>query len=170
MSVKDSVVFTVDGENHEIVLDKLTSDSVTLVINSDPIEVTLKMGDSKKVDVDGDGILDLLVELRSIDVPHQKADIYFEDITVKQESAPVEEVEAEETESEAEETEEVEEIEEEEPETLTTPTAAAVEEVPPALPEEKPSKLWIWVSIAVIIVVVGIGYFFVRKKKSDNIL
>ncbi|MCG2718498.1 MAG: hypothetical protein L6408_06675 [Nanoarchaeota archaeon] len=155
MSIKDALVISL-GESgggsaggtaaHQIVLDKLTSDSVNLLIYSEPIEVTLKVGESKKVDVDDDGILDVLIKLRSIDVPHKKADIYFEDITPAKEVAPpggIKEV--------------GEEIVEEKPE---VPTGKA-----PAVPEEVPeSKVWLWALITVVIIVIGVGYWFIKKK------
>lgn len=158
MSIKDAAVVSLGelgggsagGEaSHQIVLNKLTSDSVTLLIYSNPLEVTLKVSESKKVDVDSDGILDILIELRSIDVPHQKADIYFEDITPKKETAPSEEVKEE-------------EVAEEKP---IVPTGEV-----PAVPEEAPSKTWLWILIIVVLAVVGVGYVVLNKKGKKIIL
>ncbi|MDP2906642.1 MAG: hypothetical protein Q8O03_01765 [Nanoarchaeota archaeon] len=152
MSIKDAVVVSLGeqgggsagGEvSHQIVLNKLTSDSVTLLIYSNPLEVTLKVSESKKVDVDADGVLDILIELRSIDVPHQKADIYFEDITPMKEAAPP----AEEAEEES---------AEEKPE---VPTGEE-----PSVPEEVSSKAWLWILLIAVLVVVGVGYWFTKKK------
>jgi len=151
MSIKDASVVSL-GEfgggsgggstSHQIVLDKLTSDSVTLKIYSEPIEIVLKVGESKKVDIDGDNILDILIELRSIDVPHKKADIYFEDITPKKEAVPSEEVE-------------------EKPGILT----GAVQKESPEVPKEKPSKAGLCVLIIILVMITIIGYWFIKNKK-----
>lgn len=153
MSIKDAVVVSLGEQGggsaggkvgHQIVLDKLTSDSVTLLIYSDPIEVVLKAGESKKVDVDADGVLDILIKLNSIDVPHKKADIYFKDITPMKEAAPS-----------AEEAEE--EVAEEKP---VVPTGEA-----PAVPEETlKSRVWLWILLIVVLAVIGVGYWFTKKK------
>lgn len=152
MSIKDALVISLGdlgggsaGGNvpHQVILNKISSDSVTLLIYSEPIEVVLKVGEFKKVDVDADGILDILIKLNSIDVPHQKADIYFEDITVAKEAVPP--------------AEEAEEVVEEEPEVPA--------EAPPTAPEETTkSKVWLWILLIVVLVAVGIGYWFMKKK------
>ena len=45
----------------------VSKDTVTLIIESTPIEVTLKVGEMKEVDVNGDGVNDLKVTLTAIE-------------------------------------------------------------------------------------------------------
>lgn len=154
MSIKDAFVVSLGElgggstggeESYQIVLNKLTSDSVTLLIYPGHLEVVLRVGESKKVDVDGDGILDIFIELRGIDVPHQKAEVYFEDITPMKEAAPP--------------AEEAEEVAEEKP---LVPTGEE-----PAAPKEVPSRAWLWILVIVILVVMVLGYFVLRKRVYD---
>ncbi len=151
----DSIVFSVNGESHQIVVDKLESDSVTLIFYSDPIKATLKIGESKKVDVNGDGLLDILVELKNIDVPHKKAEIYFEDISPQKEPAPPSGITEETKDSESEEATEKEE---------TTPKTEETTPTNPKYQEETSSKLWIWILGIVIILVIAFGFWFIKRK------
>jgi len=149
LTVKDSVVFNIGGESHQIILDYYSADSVTLLIYSEPLTVTLKVGESKKVDVNDDGILDLLVELRSLNINPMRADIYFEDISVKQEAAPIEEETVEETVDGA----------------LDTPTASMIDGPPEDLIEEEEGNLVGIISLLlVILAIIGIGYWFIKRK------
>ena len=118
-----------------------------LIYSAQPIEVVLNVGESKKVDVDDDGILDILIKLRSIDVPHKKAEIYFEDITTTKEVAPpggIKEVGKD--------------VVEKKPE-------VPIGKSPVASEEAHHSKAWIWILIIVIIAVIGVGYWFMKKNK-----
>lgn len=58
--------FDLDEEEHKIVLDALGGDYVDLTIQSDPIKFRIKIGETKKFDLDGDGEYDLLIRLESI--------------------------------------------------------------------------------------------------------
>ncbi len=55
-----------DKKIHDITVVDLGTDSATLRIESDPIEVTLNVGESTEVDITGDGELDLYVSLVSV--------------------------------------------------------------------------------------------------------
>ena len=62
------VTFTVDGSTkHKMTFKAVSKDTVTLIIESTPIEVTLKVGEMKEVDVNGDGVNDLKVTLTAIE-------------------------------------------------------------------------------------------------------
>ena len=61
---------------HSVTIQEVTGDSVTLIIESDPIGVTLTIGETKEVDVDGNGINDLAITLNGIN--NGVADLTFE--------------------------------------------------------------------------------------------
>ena len=62
-----SKTFTIDGKvKHKVTFKEITSNTAVIVIQSDPIEVKLTIGESKEVDVDANGKNDLLVTLVSI--------------------------------------------------------------------------------------------------------
>jgi len=68
------VTFSLDGTTeHKITWTKVEANSVTLTIESTPQEVQLNVGESKDVDVTGDGINDISVKLVKID--DNKADV-----------------------------------------------------------------------------------------------
>tara|TARA_Y100000034_G_C6909729_1_gene423743 strand:- start:9365 stop:12343 length:2979 start_codon:yes stop_codon:yes gene_type:complete len=71
----DSVKFSIKEEDHIVIVDAITSDSVTMTISSDPITLTLKIGESKKVDIDDEEGEDLEVTL--IDILDDEAFIKF---------------------------------------------------------------------------------------------
>ena len=52
---------------HSVTIQEITENSVTLIIESDPIEVTLLIGETKEIDVDGNSINDLAITLNDID-------------------------------------------------------------------------------------------------------
>ncbi|MBT3405527.1 hypothetical protein HN832_05085 [archaeon] len=66
LKVKERVKLKINSQTHYVGIKELTDESVTLEIQSDPIEVTLKIGEEKRVDVDADDILDLIVKLNGI--------------------------------------------------------------------------------------------------------
>ena len=62
------VTFTLDGSSeHKITFKQVASDKVTLIFESDPVEVTLTVGETKLVDLDADGVDDVRVTLNSIE-------------------------------------------------------------------------------------------------------
>jgi len=129
--------FTLDGTTvHKITIKEVTLTTVTIVIESDPIELTLAIGETKEVDVDGDGENDISVTLNDI------TDAGAADLTTKRLTP----------------------LPEETTPTETTPTETTPTETTPTMPEEEPSNAWLWVLIVVILAVVGAGYFFIKKK------
>ena len=63
---KQEVKFEIEDEEHKMIVDSVYSDSVDIIIQSEPIEVNLKIGETKKFDLDGDGKYDLEVKLKNI--------------------------------------------------------------------------------------------------------
>ncbi|MBS3141047.1 hypothetical protein J4405_02795 [Candidatus Woesearchaeota archaeon] len=84
MSVTEGQVFVLDFSGsysegnlgfHSITIEKIMSDYITLTIRSDPIIVTLKINEEKKVDINNDGVDDLSILLKSIE--NGKADLVY---------------------------------------------------------------------------------------------
>ena len=59
--------------SHSVTVSEITDTSATIIIESEPITLTLEIGDIEQVDVDGDGINDLEVTLN--DIIDEKADL-----------------------------------------------------------------------------------------------
>ncbi len=66
LSVKERFKFEVGGENHYVGVKELTKINATIEIASEPIEVTLGIGEDAKADVDDDGYYDVYVKLNNI--------------------------------------------------------------------------------------------------------
>ena len=52
--------------SHVLFVDEVTENSATITISSEPITVTLSLGETRTFDLDGDGVDDLSVELVSV--------------------------------------------------------------------------------------------------------
>lgn len=83
MQTGDTIPVDVGGESHTIRLVDVTPDSATIDIMS-PLRVTLNLGEIKDVDVNGNGINDLRVELLQIILP----DTAVVKLTLLSEKAP----------------------------------------------------------------------------------
>ena len=60
--------FSLDGvTEHTLTFKEITQDSVTLIIESDSVEVVLKIDETKKVDINNDNVDDLEIKLNSIE-------------------------------------------------------------------------------------------------------
>jgi len=70
--------FLIDGEEHQIEYTQTDGDSIKIIVQSDPQELDLNPGESKKVDLDNDGVYDLLVTFNSY--TDGEADITYERI------------------------------------------------------------------------------------------
>lgn len=70
---KQRVKLKVGGKTHYVGVTSVSTDTVTLELTSDPQTATLKVGDERKFDVDGDNVYDVMVKLNAI--INNKADI-----------------------------------------------------------------------------------------------
>jgi len=61
-----NVKFKLGEEDHEIKIDSVKTDSVDIIIRSEPIKLSLKIDEIQEVDIDGDGSGDLIVKLIQI--------------------------------------------------------------------------------------------------------
>ena len=69
----EKIPFEYSGKTHHISITSIEEDKVTLIIESEPIKITLKIGQSKNIDIDSDEIPDIMAVLNSI--VNGKADI-----------------------------------------------------------------------------------------------
>lgn len=135
--------FTLDGTTiHTLkikAIDEIAG-TVTIIIESDPITITLKIGETEEVDVDADGTNDISVTLNKI------VDGVADITTKRLAPLPKEEVPTEEV----------------------PPTEKPAEEIPTA--PEAASKTWQWMLIIVVVIVIGVGYYFMKKKKGYDMV
>ena len=140
MRVNDALKFQFRNEEHKVELISLSSSSVLLRISSDPIEVTVNLGETEEVDIDGDGINDMSIYLRDISLG-------VADLSFKQISEPT---------TEPEETNGTE---------TTDVNGTETTETTEITPTEK-SNLGMYVVVVLIAIFAGIAiwYFFFRNR------
>lgn len=62
-----SVSFSLeDAKQHTITADKIVNDSVVLTVKSEPVSVNIKTGETKNIDINGDGKPDVAIPIKSI--------------------------------------------------------------------------------------------------------
>ena len=89
-----AIEFSLDGKTeHKIKIEEVTGTSVKLTIASTPSEATLNIGESVEVDVDGNGVKDIKITLKSTEIEKQKVTLDVEKISSVVEEPKVEEVE-----------------------------------------------------------------------------
>ena len=131
------VSFTLDGQNvHKMTFKEVTASKVTLVLESEPVEVTLEIGETKSVDIDRDGTDDVELKLESIKNGVAQ-------VTTKKLAAPTSDTTTT-TLARA----------------VTTTTPVPVQPVA----EEKASLAWLWI-LVVIVVIIVIVVIAKRKKR-----
>jgi hypothetical protein len=59
--------FIIDNEEHTIKLNSVSGDSVNLIIQSNPVQLDIKIGEIKKIDLNDDGFYDLQIKLNGIE-------------------------------------------------------------------------------------------------------
>jgi len=137
---KHRVKFQIESENHHVGVVSLTETQATLEIASDPVQITLSIGEDAKIDVTDNGFYDVYVVLNGI--ANNKADLTIRQIN--------------------------EEIPEDQGPVQTDGEVAgedAVDEVVDGEEEAERNLTWLWVLIVVIIVIVIIGG--VAKKRMS---
>ncbi len=73
----NGVRFNRKGEEHKVMLRSITKDSVILELNTKAQTLNIAVGETKNVDMDGNGKNDLAVTLNSTDTTHQTASLTF---------------------------------------------------------------------------------------------
>jgi len=146
--------WTFDGTTqHTIRVNEVTETSAKITVSSDPIEVTLNIGESKEVDINNDGTNDIKVTLDSI--TSGKASFT---LTKLAGAAIVEQEEQEEAESSECGNDQCEAGEN----YINCPSDC---EAPTPDEEPKASLTWLWILIGIIIVAI-VGYTTSRKKQK----
>ena len=81
LKANDKIKFNVKNEEHSLKISTIFSNEVILIISSDPITLILKIGETRKVNLDNDEYYDLEVSLNSI--KSSKADVSIKSINEK---------------------------------------------------------------------------------------
>jgi len=131
-----AIIFDIKGEKHKIEVKSANEKSVTLIISSDPVEVTIDAGKTKNVDLNRDGESDIEINY------HQFFAKKYADITFKLTSASAEEAPASEEKTEP-----------------STPAQETTEEY--ASP-----KGGLTIIFAVIVIILIIGYALIKGKRK----
>ena len=135
LQIKGRMKVSIDYENHYIGLLELTQTTAKIDVSSEPQQATLTIGDSRRFEVTGDNLYDLLVTLNSIE--NNKANITILSISEEITSATIEE------------------------EVIKEDTALEKEEIE-YVQDDKTNLTWLWVIIGLVVIVVVL-YFFKNK-------
>jgi len=87
MGENDKYLFSLEGEEHSVEVKDIDDNKVSLRFTSDPIDVELNIGESKEVDIDGDGVNDIFVKLNGF-TESGKADLTYRPIIAEEEKEP----------------------------------------------------------------------------------
>ena len=66
LSAGSSLAFNINSETHKVQVDRINDSSVEITIMSEPITLTLNVGEEKKIDIDSDGTPDIIVKVVTI--------------------------------------------------------------------------------------------------------
>jgi len=58
--------FSVGGATHSVQMKEIHNNKITIVFNSDPVEITLAEGEEQNIDITGDGVEDIYVKVTSL--------------------------------------------------------------------------------------------------------
>ncbi len=81
LKVNNKLNFNIQNEEHSLIINKISSNELTLTISSDPITLILKIGETKKVNLNNNAYYDLEVFLSSI--KNSRANINIKSINEK---------------------------------------------------------------------------------------
>jgi len=143
LKVQNRIKVKVGSSYHHVGVKELTTDSATIEIASDPVEVILNIGEDAKVDVDNDNIYDIYVKL--LGIASNQANVFVQEISEK---IP----------------------EEKQEEKIETTGEVVIDEdsgVEISESGKKDDLTWLWVLIVVLILAAVIGGgVAVKKRKS----
>jgi hypothetical protein len=142
MVVRDNITFSLNSETHTIKLMSLGADYVFLWISSETVPVTVKIGETKEVDVNKDGTNDISILLNKVELG--KAYITFNKLAQPGAQAPAEQPAATAVPSE--------------------PTTAQPGTQPAAQPSS--NNTMILVAAALLVIAIGAGCWILMKKKE----
>ncbi len=70
--VKSKTTFNVKSSPHSLTVDEIFDETVTITIESNPKTINLTINETKKVDLDDDGVYDLIITLKEITKTYTK--------------------------------------------------------------------------------------------------
>lgn len=77
----DSVILSFEDASHEFLVKELNEEFAIVQINSDPIEFIIYVGETKEIDLDGDGFNDISIYLKNI---NEETAVFFIEILEKE--------------------------------------------------------------------------------------
>ena len=80
MAIGDITKFKINNITHSLTLLNLSATSAVISVESEKQEFNFSIGDTKRVDLNSDGIEDLFIQLKAINVPMLKATFYLENL------------------------------------------------------------------------------------------
>lgn len=152
----DTVELEIGGDAHKAKIIRIGDNHIDMKISSDPIEFRLYLNHSKKIDIENDGVYDLLLTLEKIE--YAKAEITFE--TISEEVIETEDNITVETEEEV--------IELISPETEQEPAITPQTEPNQTTTslETKEKSYWMWWVIAAMIIIAIMLIIGIKKKRQ----
>ncbi|MFH1332228.1 MAG: hypothetical protein ABIH63_02990 [archaeon] len=76
----DRASFVAAREDHTILVTQVAIDHVTFEISSSPLIVVVNLGETKEADVNSDGVNDMTITVKNIDIEHKTAEVYIKEI------------------------------------------------------------------------------------------
>jgi parallel beta-helix repeat protein len=147
LRVTDRIVFSATHSsnsalgNHTLTMNGFNTTHARVTIQSDPIRLTLEVNEAQEVDVDGDGVADVIVRYDGIQ--NGQAVIFIQEIEREVAAEPQAEVTPEVVEPQ--------------------PSSVEIPQQPVGIVEPKRSNAWIYIVILLLVVLVVIVYLM-RKK------
>lgn len=129
-----------NNENHTVTVDSIVNGSVTITVASTPQEITLNVGEIKKVDVDADGTYDISVKLNSI-ANKVYASLTITKISESYQISPVTPT----------------------GENVTDTTTGVGDKIADTI-KSTSKTTWIIVIVVLLIIIAGAVYWFIKKK------
>ena len=80
--MSEKVAFLLDGKNHSVTVSSIAATSAEIIVRSEPQTIVLNIGQEKRVDVDGDGKEDLVIQLKNINILTKKVTLVLTSLVV----------------------------------------------------------------------------------------
>src|SRR3989344_2443690 len=82
LGLSEKVAFLLDGKNHSVTVSSIAATSAEIIVRSEPQTIVLNIGQEKRVDVDGDGKEDLVIQLKNINILTKKVTLVLTSLVV----------------------------------------------------------------------------------------
>jgi hypothetical protein len=163
-----------DGSTHTLSIKSIENGVVTLLIQSDPIEVTMKSGETRTVDVDKDGAADMQIKILSMTSSSITVELMRAPATATAAPAPKNTTATTAPNSSKNTTaapvlEAVQEPQREPPPQEIPPVQPPAEVSPQPEVEEKTSYAWVWWILLVLTLAGLAGWLVMRHERSPSV-